>query len=117
MTQEEALAWFQRRKEMGLSDRTQEAENWAIRALEVMIPRILTSEELRGLVREETDIWIENRDGIILVDTFIRFTQCGENEYLETHFLSPCLNKYEETWRCWTARPTDEQRKEAKWDE
>jgi hypothetical protein len=27
------------------------------------------------------------------------------------------LGDYGKTWRCWTARPTDEQRKAVKWDE
>lgn len=26
------------------------------------------------------------------------------------------INEYGKTWRCWTTRPTDEQRKEAKWE-
>lgn len=26
-------------------------------------------------------------------------------------------NNYTKTWRCWTSRPTDEQRKEVKWNE
>ena len=32
-------------------------------------------------------------------------------------YLHRRADKYGKEWRCWTARPTDEQRKAAKWDE
>ena len=40
MTDKEALEYFKRRKELiGLSDRVQQGEDWAIKALEKQIPR------------------------------------------------------------------------------
>lgn len=49
---------------------------------------------------------------------------CGD--YALTCITWPCVasmriqhgdNRYGKKWRCWTARPTDEQRKAVEWDE
>ena len=34
----------------------------------------------------------------------------------ETYTFCKSVDGYGEDWRCWTSRPTDEQRKAVKWD-
>ena len=84
-------------------------------------PRVLTLEEALGL--DEDLCWIEINvdgadrnfgrwndlyvapDGISIVSEW-----AGQKNYLDAE-------RYGKTWRCWTAKPTDEQRKATPWNE
>ncbi len=68
---------------------------------------------------KETPVWTEFPSGECHADIF-----CGANDtyvcfaqYYEHGARSNHRNEYGRTWRCWDERPTDQQRKEAKWDE
>ena len=93
-------------------------------------PRVMTLKE----IKKERICWIEDADDGMTVRLFPA-TMFGTGEY--TNGTKCCIflahkpwtidvNDYEwwylskdygETWRCWTARPTDEQREAAKWDD
>lgn len=89
---------------------------------EIHKPRVLTLEELRQLDGTEHFVWVENNgdedcyDGygeitISYLSSFVEIFQFGnEVEW------KPCNNDYGKTWRCWSARPTNEQRKAVKWE-
>lgn len=68
---------------------------------------------------KETPVWTEFPSGECHADIF-----CGANDayvcfaqYYEQGARSNRRNEYGRTWRCWDEKPTDQQRKEAKWDE
>lgn len=92
----------------------------AIEAINAHQPRVLTLEELTNV----TDpVWYEERYGIsswalcidvtcgcAYEDTSYEFFENYDNSYIR-EYADKC-NVY---WRCWTAQPTDEQRKAVKW--
>lgn len=92
-------------------------------------PRVMTLEE----VKSERICWIEDTDDGMIVRLFPA-TMFGTGEYANGSksyiFLAQkpwaidvndcewwyLIEDYGETWRCWTARPTDEQREAVKWE-
>lgn len=91
-------------------------------ALKAQEPRVLTLEELRQLEHTDHIIWIEANgdpesfDGYAEVTTNIvtkdieLFVPGNEVEFI------PDNKNYGKTWRCWSSKPTDEQREAVKWD-
>ena len=79
--------------------------------LKAYAPRVLTLDEIRTLP-EGTDVWVEERDGSIRVDT-----SCVtiDERWFETYLHSFLLADYGTAWRPWTARPTGEQRMAMPW--
>lgn len=84
-------------------------------------PRVMTLEEvLRSSQKIGVPCWVEDHvEGIGVVlfpavvtsdDIYIRYTG---NDYYEGALYHWAYNK---RLRCWTAKPTDEQRKAVKWD-
>lgn len=93
----------------------------AINLLKEQEPRVLTWEELIDVTNP---VWYEERDGIsswalctdvtrgnAYEDMSYEFFENYDNSYIR-EYADKC-NVY---WRCWTARPTDEQRKAVKWE-
>lgn len=92
-------------------------------------PRVMTLEE----VKQERICWIEDADDGMTVRLFPA-TMFGIGEYANGSknymFLAQkpwaidendcewwyLIDDYGETWRCWTSRPTDEQREAVKWE-
>ena len=79
-------------------------------------PRVMTLEEIEkseiGFLEftHEEDIMPALLIDVYADDTVGVITPDEDGEYwLPT-------NEYGKTWSCWSARPTDEQRKEAKWE-
>ena len=64
-------------------------------------PRVMTLEEARNV----EVVWVEDRGTIEIYPCIVKNNMNDSRLY-----------KYGVQWRCWTARPTVEQRKEAKWD-
>lgn len=72
------------------------------------------------LLEYDDAVWIENKrdTGTVLSicksadDRQFRFF--SKNEWENVAYLR---ENYGKTWRCWTSRPTEEQRKEAAWDD
>lgn len=85
----------------------------------VQQPRVLTLEEVRKLQSlRDGAVWLEVGTGLMPalpemampdITFFVAIPLMNYHSYCENEF-------YGKTWRCWTARPTDEQRKAVKWD-
>jgi len=79
-------------------------------------PRVLTLEE----VTTGDECWFEHKSGVCgYVDCYI----CTGNQSVEVWRTSKrgpdylSWERYLKSWRCWSAKPTDEQRESVKWDE
>ena len=70
--------------------------------LGLLKPRVLTLKEARNV----EVVWVEDRS------TATIFPCVDKNGMNDSK-----LYKYGVQWRCWTSRPTDEQRKAVKWDD
>lgn len=79
--------------------------NDAIELLKKQEPRVLTPEE----AEHAEVVWFESRNSLIVEPMFTR----GKSFSDET----ASWFQYGRNWRCWSARPTDEQRRAVKWDE
>lgn len=84
-------------------------------------PRVLTLEEVKDSIGEA--IYFESRGTYMGKIVFpilpALFTQHGLMRYVHpqsSHYSELGLHDYGKVWRCWNARPTDEQRKKVKWD-
>lgn len=88
-------------------------------------PRVMTLDEVKAMDRltycviEPHSKVIKNTfnaeyRGIVAIgtDNFLDF-----GLYADTNPYRRTEAGYNKTWRCWTSRPTDEQRKVVKWDE
>ena len=85
----------------------------ALMLLEAQQPRVMTLEEVLG----GDECWLESRndicgygDAVLIRDgEFVDF-------YRPRNINTFDFYGYGSSWRCWTSRPTDEQRKAKKWD-
>ena len=96
----------------------------ALTLLKAQEPRVMTLEEL-FLLRFDDVVYVEMYPALAIISAIvvdsIPWIQ-GELGVLQIRCTQePLANMdfawYGKTWRCWTARPTDEQRKAVKWDE
>lgn len=86
----------------------------ALALLKEQEPRVMTLEE----VRDSDDwMWIEYLSGYVewqkQSDTF----GYDEDGVMWNDATFYCNDSYGIEWRCWTSRPTEEQRKAVKWDD
>lgn len=123
MTREDVIGWLEylsdaaRSKADGLVPTDIEiACGMAIDALKAQELRVMTATEAYT-----ADYMYIEFDGVIT--PAIRTTN-ERNGHRESYFATQQLggdwmrwDDYGVTWRCWSARPTDEQRMEVKWDE
>lgn len=104
--------------------------------------RVMTLEEVKEIGRfefdntdrsKETVVWFEKRNGNAfnggLAPSRIEYCyhpEYGDDEYCDsvTQYVSGSVvtsrlhcGVYGKKWRCWTQRPTDEQREKVKWDD
>ena len=76
-------------------------------------PRVMTLEETLG----GDECWIEGRNGACGYGDALLTDDAERVEFFRPHTISTLdFYAYGKDWRCWTARPTDEQRKAVKWD-
>lgn len=96
-----------------------EAFYLAVKALKEQEPRVLTLEEV---VNSDAPVIVDSYDMPLYYasfepefsnETWARFYTLGEEGF--TRFLIEDYNKAN-MWRCWSARPTDEQREAVKWE-
>lgn len=92
----------------------------AIDLLRSQEPRVLTPEEIRSGAVEVA--WVEDRDKAeVIPGIWFRLSNEGEDEAVDIHirdgFVGARLAVYGKLWRCWTAKPSDEQRKAVKWND
>ena len=77
-------------------------------------PRVMTLEE--ALSADEC--WIEGRSGACGYGDALLTDDAERVEFFRPHTISTLdFYAYGKDWRCWTARPTDEQRKAVKWND
>ena len=101
----------------GIDENTDCKQQWADDALALLKaqePRVITLEEIPYAVFG----WMEVFDQIIpciLGDVDIDDTVEFSN--IEDGHNYMCASDYGKTWRVWTAEPTEEQRRAAKWDD
>ena len=86
----------------------------ALTLLREQEPRVMTLDELYDA---EYVFYEDNRTGVLCL------LPSGDDEY-EIYFTSRHCDiiqrrkdNYKKSWRCWTVRPTDEQREAVKWDD
>ena len=89
--------------------------------LKAQEPRVMTLEEVKQHNNQDGCVWFEQLT-YNAVAAFVR------KEDLEIEVISPYIlgnpinhgywtnGNYGKTWRCWTTRPTDEQREKVKWE-
>lgn len=83
----------------------------ALALLKAQMPRVMTPEEV---THSEDWLWYESRD---LYQGWVKMNDC-DDEWIDWEDCTvDRLGFYGSQWRCWTSRPTEEQRKAVKWDE
>lgn len=98
--------------------RYRELRDYAEDALELLKeqePRVIDISEI--YTAKKLDVWLEDKSDIVhpimLIET--EMTNKSQTAFFYPMLVRP-IKAYGKTWRCWTARPTDEQRKAVKWD-
>lgn len=87
----------------------------AISLLKEQEPKLLTIEEITG----DGECWFEGINGACgYADCYM----CTGSKEVEVNRISMkpeyvSWNDFKKKWRCWSYRPTDEQRKAVKWDD
>lgn len=88
----------------------------AVEMLKEREPRVIGISEI--YTAKKIDVWIEDKSESIVHPLMLIETEMTNKS--QTVFFYPMLGRpikaYGKTWRCWTARPTDEQREAVKWD-
>lgn len=96
----------------------------ALTLLKAQAPRVMTLEELEDAL--DTVVWLDIPNTENLADGYsliMAYSHKNGFIFLESPFGdNPSQDRFEYkdygiTWRCWTSRPTDEQREAVKWDE
>lgn len=106
----------------------------ALALLREQEPRVMTREELKQF--EGSPCWfeshgtyiggdlIEPKEGFWIIPymftcyqtMYYVFPLLNANERGDIHYSELVLSAYNKAWRCWTAKPTDEQRQAVKWE-
>ena len=140
MTDREKVMWSLARCSCGVPDACSDCcyDNWppricvqhltndALTLLKAQEPRVMTLDEIHGLIN--APMWRETKsrhkdlyNGWMLAYdiqkgmgiTGVRLGMCDPSR----HMCWCKLDDYGKTWRCWNAEPTDEQREAVKWDD
>lgn len=92
----------------------------ALELLKEQEPRVLTLEEV---MNSDAPVVVDYYDTPLCYASFARDVSSKKwarfYTFGEEGFIKLLIEDYNErnTWRCWSARPTDEQREAVKWDE
>ena len=90
----------------------------ALALLKAQEPRVLMVEEV-VLLKQNDVVWLEdyNKKDVIpaIVSRMGPMVICIEFA-LSDRFISVGYDDYGKRWRCWTSRPTDEQREATPWE-
>lgn len=99
--------------------------NDATELLRVQMPRVMCAAEVADCP-EGTVLWVEERQGVtwnlfpLEIETSSSHPDTGTDYlfFITYHDIRKFeCSEYNQTWRCWTSRPTDEQRKAVKWND
>ena len=92
----------------------------ALELLKAQEPRVMTLEDLQKIASiRDGAVWLETGAGLMPafmefamkdITFFVAVPLTGYRQFFENDW-------YGKTWRCWTSRPTDEQRQAVKWDD
>ena len=92
----------------------------ALSLLKAQQPKVMTLEELKN--KKEEPIYFESHGTYMGKDCFwilpALFTPTGLMRYLHplgSHYSELGLYSYGKNWRCWTSKPTEEQRRAVEW--
>lgn len=92
----------------------------AINLLKEQEPRVMTLDEAAAAHEVWAEVWLSGPKKYVIVVTVLYLTDDCKNfelELLGTNKKAFMLTEaYGHTWRCWTARPTEDQRLAVKWD-
>lgn len=88
------------------------------------VPRVMTLEVVQGLHISDI-VWLEEKENHVVIPVLVRNRQVWPHtSSMMTNFtrtdrctITVADDDYMIHWRCWTSRPTDEQRKAVKWSE
>lgn len=93
----------------------------ALELLKEQEPRVLTLDEAAAAQEVWVEAWLSVPKKYVIMVTSLYLTDDCKNfelELLGTDKKAFMLAEaYGHTWRCWSAKPTDDQRKAVKWDE
>ncbi len=96
----------------------------ALALLKAQEPRVMTWQEIVDAAPQMPFIWLESKENhdrvfqSILFKTWLWDSTVTIITVMTQGWLFEGYHAdYGKTWRCWTSRPTDEQRKAAKWDD
>lgn len=109
-----------------------QASNLIEELMEKQEPRVLTLDEVKAIgtqnynqMRDENTrlVWVEEESALNIAKPTYYDLGLEDNEeepiylyYVGTDFFDRCdPSTYSKDWRCWSARPTDEQRESVKW--
>ena len=91
-------------------------KNDALVFLKAQEPRVITLEKMR----EGEVYWFDCPGNFILRPVICNMYDRGDSSYLNFVWqygnFSWKISEYGRTWRCWTSRPTDEQREATPWN-
>ena len=104
-----------------------DALDMAIEALKAQEPNLLAWREVIGAALECKPVFIEAKDSEdkepgddrwAMVTQYKDSITNGMIRAMSSYITSEILfaDWYNKTWRCWTSRPTDEQREAVKWE-
>lgn len=95
----------------------------ALQLLKAQEPRVMTLDEV-VTAKLGTVVWLEDFDKPDVISGLLKrvFIYTKVIDFLivkeeVNNEVTADLEVYGSEWRCWTAKPTEEQRKAAKWDE
>lgn len=98
--------------------------NDATELLRVQTPRVMCAAEVADCP-EGTVLWVEERQGVtwnlfpLEIETSSSHPDTGTDYlfFITYHDIRKFeCSEYNQTWRCWTSRPTDEQREATPWE-
>ena len=96
----------------------------ALALLKAQEPRVMCAAEVTDFP-EGTVLWVEERQGVtwnlfpLEIETSSTHPDTGTDYvfFITYHDIRKFeCSEYNQTWRCWTSRPTEAQREAVKWD-
>ena len=104
----------------GIDESVECKQKWADDALSLLKaqePRVMTLDEVKA-IPYDADIWIETEYYVGEISIFAATinTKGVRGVMVYGSHKTYDYEAYNKLWRCWNARPTDEQREAVKWD-
>lgn len=95
----------------------QQSARYLLKKLAEQTPRVMTLEEVKA-IPYDADIWIETEYYVGKITIFAATINTRGLRGVMVYGSHKIYDyeAYNKLWRCWTARPTDEQRKAVPWE-